>query len=146
MKIRTKGIPVNVTRSLCKEAMRYYGEELLGRRLSNNIKISLIFEKMPSPINALCQWQDDNHRCREFIIIIHKKLNKKQTLISLAHEMVHVKQFARGELKDYLRTDEVKWKNRVYNLNKVKYWTCPWEKEAHKKDKILYESFKQRNK
>ena len=74
------------------------------------------------------------------------KLNKKQTLISLAHEMVHVKQFARGELKDYLRIDAVKWKNKTYNLSKVKYWSCPWEKEAHKKDKILYESFKQRNK
>ena len=146
MKIRTKGTPVNVTRSLCKEAIYYYGEELLGKRLSKNIKISLIFEKMPNPIYALCHWQDDNHKCREFIIIVHKNLNKKQTLIALAHEMVHVKQYARGELKDYLRSEQVKWQNKVYNLNKVKYWTCPWEKEAYKKDHILYEAFKQRNK
>ena len=142
MHIRTKGIPDNVTRSLCKESIRYYGKELLGTRLYKNISVFLVFEKMPNPINALCQWQDDNHRCREFIIIVNKALNKKQTLIALAHEMVHVKQYAKGELKDYLRADEVKWQNRVFRLEKVKYWSAPWEKEAYKKDKILYEAFK----
>ena len=146
MHIRTKGIPDNVTRSLCKEAIRYYGKDLLGTRLYKNISVFLVFEQMPNPINALCQWQDDNHKCREFIIIVNKALNKKQTLIALAHEMVHVKQYAKGELKDYLRADEVKWQNRVFRLEKVKYWSAPWEKEAYKKDKILYEAFKQRNK
>jgi hypothetical protein len=145
MKIVTRGIPDNVTRSLCKEAVKYYSKELLGTRLAKNIKVYLIFEKMPTPINAMCYWNDDNHKCREFVIVVHKKLNKKQTLISLAHEMVHVKQYARGELKDYLRSEEVKWQNRVYNLNKVEYWSSPWEKEAYKKDRVLYEAFKQRN-
>jgi Zn-dependent peptidase ImmA (M78 family) len=145
MKIKTRGIPDKLTRSLCKEAIRYYGNELLGSRLSKNITINVIFEVLPSPIKAMCQWQDDNHRCREFVILIHKKLNKKQTLITLAHEMVHVKQYATGELKDYLRTESVRWQNKVFSLDKVKYWSSPWEKEAYKKDEILYEAFKKRN-
>jgi hypothetical protein len=146
MKIRTKGMPDNISRSLCKEALRFYGKELLGDRLVKNINVYLVFEKLPFIVNALCHWEDDNHKCRNFIIIVNKKLNKKTTLISLAHEMVHVKQYARKQLKDYLRSHKVKWGNRVYNLNNVDYWKSPWEKEAYKKDHILYESFKNRNK
>ena len=146
MQIRTKGIPDNVSRSLCKESLRFYANELLGKRLTKNIKVFLVFEELPNIINALCQWSDDNHKCRSFVIIVNKKLNKKTTLISLAHEMVHVKQYARGELKDYLRNNNVKWKNRVFCLDKVEYWSSPWEKEAYKNDKLLYEKFKQRNK
>jgi hypothetical protein len=146
MEIRTKGIPDNVSRSICKEAIRFYGNELLGSRLAKNIKIFLVFEELPNVVNALCQWNDDNHLCRSFVIILNKKMNKKTTLIALAHEMVHVKQYARGELKDYLRSDKVKWRKRVFRLDKVEYWSSPWEVEAYKKDKILYEKYKQRNK
>lgn len=146
MQIRTKGIPDNVSRSLCKESLRFYANELLGKRLAKNIKVYLVFEKLPNIINALCQWEDDNHQCRSFIIIVNQNLNKKTMLISLAHEMVHVKQYARGELKDYLRSNNVRWKNRVFCLDKIEYWSSPWEKEAYKNDKLLYEKFKQRNK
>jgi len=145
MQIRTRGIPDNVSRSLCKEAIRFYGEELLGKRLSKNIEILLVFEKLPNIFNAMCNWQDDNHKCRSFVIVVNKNLNKKTSLIALAHEMVHVKQYARGELKDYLRTEKVKWKKRTFMLDKVEYWSSPWEKEAYKKDQILYEAFKKRN-
>ena len=67
-------------------------------------------------------------------------------LISLAHEMVHVKQYARGELKDYLRDDVVRWKRKIFRLSEVEYWTSPWEVEAYEKDKILYEAFKKERK
>lgn len=146
MKIRTKGIPDNVTKSLCKESVNFYANELLGSRLAKNIKIKLVFEKLPTIINAFCQWDDNNHNCRSFIIILNKKMNKKTTLIALAHEMIHVKQYARGELKDYLRNNNVKWRGKVFCLDKVEYWSSPWEKEAYRKDEVLYEKFKQRNK
>lgn len=146
MQIRTKGIPDNVPKSLCKKALKFYANLLLGKRLSKNIKLFLVFEKLPNKINALCQWEDDNHNCRSFIIILNKNLNKKTMLISLAHEMVHVKQYARGELKDYLRDDVVRWKRKIFRLSEVEYWTSPWEVEAYEKDKILYEAFKKERK
>lgn len=146
MQLRTKGIPDNVSKKLCKESLKFYAKELLGSRLTNNIKVLLVFEELPNAINALCQWDDDNHRCRSFVIIVNKKLNKKTTLIAIAHEMVHVKQYAKGELKDYLRDyNKVRWQDRFFRLDKVEYWKAPWEKEAYKKDVILYEKFKQRN-
>lgn len=146
MQIRTKGIPDNVTRSLCKEALKFYANLLLGKRLSKNINVFLVFEKLPNQINALCQWEDDNHNCRSFIILVNKTLNKKTMLITLAHEMVHVKQYAKGELKDYLRNDTVRWKKKLFSLDEVDYWSSPWEVEAYTEDKILYEAFKKRDK
>ena len=46
-------------------------------------------------------------------------------LSTLAHEMVHVRQFARGELDLTMDT----WKSRKYCGN-IEYWSQPWEKEA----------------
>lgn len=146
MIIHIKGMPNNVSKEICKESVKFYGEQLLSKRLNNNIRVFVVFEKLPNPINAFCQWTDDNHVCREFLITVNKKLNKKTTLIALAHEMVHVKQFAKKELKDYLRSEKVRWKGKIFHLEKIKYWSCPWEKEAYKKDKILYEKYKQSKK
>ena len=47
-------------------------------------------------------------------------------LATLAHEMVHVKQFARGELDCSLQY----WKGS--NHTDTEYWDQPWEKEARK--------------
>jgi len=57
--------------------------------------------------------------------------------------MIHVKQYAKGELKDYLRLNSVKWKGKVYDDEKIDYWDHPWEKEAHEKEQVLYDMFKQ---
>lgn len=143
MRIITEGIEDKETRKLCKEALKFYGKELLGPRLYKNITLELLFEELPNKINALCNWTDDNHTCREFVVSLNNKLNKKTMLIALAHEMVHIKQFARGELKDYMRSDKVKWKGQVFCLSEVEYWSCPWEKEAYENDVVLYKKFKQ---
>ena len=49
---------------------------------------------------------------------------------TLAHEMVHAKQFLRKELDGNL------WKKR--NYDNVKYDDQPWEKEANRLEERLY--------
>jgi hypothetical protein len=146
MQIRTKGIPDNVSRSLCKESLRFYANELLGKRLAKNISLQLVFEELPSPYFAICDWNDDGPVHRSFIVIISKTLKTKMMLVTLAHEMVHIKQYARKELQDNQHRDNVKWRGKAFCLNKTKYHKRPWEIEAYAKDKPLYEKFKQRNK
>lgn len=142
MKIITEGISDKETRNLCRDALSFYAKELLGPRLYKNITVTVSFESLPNKFNALCNWVDDNHTCREFHISVNKNLNKKTLLITLSHEMIHIKQFARGELKDYLRSDKVKWHGQVFCLNETEYWSSPWEKEAYENDSILYEKYK----
>lgn len=57
-------------------------------------------------------------------------------LKNLAHEMVHVKQFARGEL-DFGLT---RWKSNKYCDN-IEYWDQPWEKEARRLQQGLVNEF-----
>ena len=54
---------------------------------------------------------------------------------TLAHEMVHAKQYIFGELDGYSDS----WKGS--DVNYYSYEDSPWEKEAYKLEEILYEKF-----
>lgn len=142
MFLLTKGKPTKAPIKLCKKAIKWYALKLLGTRLYKNVTVELIFSKddMSPDIYAYCDWNDCNHRARNFTITVRPDLNKKQTLLAIAHEMVHVKQYARGELKDYLRTNRCKWKGEFFDEG-LWYWDLPWEIEAHGREKGLYISF-----
>jgi hypothetical protein len=92
-------------------------------------------------VYGYCDWNDDNHKARDFTITLNPNLGKRNTLLVLAHEMVHVKQYARGELKDFVRLNRVKWKGKIYNDRVIDYWELPWEIEAHGREKGLYYKF-----
>jgi hypothetical protein len=55
--------------------------------------------------------------------------------ITLAHEMVHVKQLARGVLKT--KNGNKYWRGKRYSKN-TKYLNTPWELEAFAKQEILF--------
>jgi hypothetical protein len=61
----------------------------------------------------------------------------------IAHEMVHVKQLARGQLKYKIDgEDEVAiWRGKHFDLDGVKYIDRPWEVEAYSKQEILSRKF-----
>ena len=83
--------------------------------------------------NALgyCLETDDK---RTFEIEIHKTQSLRKLLETVAHEMVHVKQYARREL--HPATDN--WMGKTYNPKKVSYWDLPWEIEAHGREVGLF--------
>jgi len=140
--IRTSGKPSKAHIKLCKNAVKFFGRKLLGDTLYHRVSLKLIFENFNNNKEyAYCEWEYDNHRSKDFIITVNKDLNKKQTLLAIAHEMVHVKQYAKGELKDYLRADKTRWKSEVHDLKKIDYWDQPWEIEAHGREKGLYYKF-----
>ena len=63
-------------------------------------------------------------------------------LRSFAHEMVHVKQFAKSELKDLSKQQSLcKFYGKLYNTDDVNYWDYPWEIEAHGREEGLYVRF-----
>ncbi|WPP53548.1 hypothetical protein [Catalinimonas niigatensis] len=59
--------------------------------------------------------------------------NRKQRLV-LAHEMIHVKQYAKGEIR-VIDQHHVIWKERTYsNLRPTDRRYTPWEHEAYRND------------
>jgi hypothetical protein len=145
MYLKTIGKPFKVQLKICKEAIKFYGKQLLGENLYHKVEITLEFDKSLSGKNeyAYCEWEDNNYRAKEFTITVDPSLGKRNMLLALAHEMVHVKQYAKGELKDYARSNKTKWKTEVIDPDKVDYWDFPWEIEAHGREKGLYVRYMQ---
>lgn len=74
---------------------------------------------------------------RDFEIEINKDLELRTMLETIAHEMVHVKQYARNELKQ-LDADTHRWMGDTVSDDDVEYWDLPWEVEAHGRETGLF--------
>ena len=126
------------------EAVSFYSEVLLGKRMANNVDVLVKLTKdlkKKEKAYGFCHITDDSlSRPREFMIELDAsmKYSFDQILTWLAHEMVHLKQFVRKELWDY-ESGRVQWKSRSYG--RVHYDDQPWEKEAYRLEGELYEMF-----
>jgi hypothetical protein len=76
----------------------------------------------------------ENHRNYE--ICLNSKQSSKSMLETLFHEMVHVKQYFRGELKV---SSQWVWKGKI---NRQRYENQPWEIEASSLEHVMYKKFK----
>ena len=114
---------------------------LVGTRLIKSIYIDLQFKKLINT-NGECIWIGENHRPREFEIVISNTLGYNSTLSALAHELVHVKQYAKGELKDYMFNKWCRWKDEIYQVDEHDYWEMPWEIEAFGREVGLVHKYK----
>ena len=127
-------------------AAKFYGDKLLGKRMSRNILLEIKLTKdlkQKEQAYGFCHITDDDlNRPREFLIELDTSMKNsfRQILIWLAHEMVHIKQFVRKELWDY-ETGQVQWKSRTYS--RAHYDDQPWEREAYRLEKSLYNEFKE---
>lgn len=80
--------------------------------------------------------QTQNPRC--FHIDLDSSQRLRTLLITLAHEMVHVKQYARNEYTYASTEGKYKWQGKKVNVDKTDYWELPWEIEAHGREIGLF--------
>ena len=92
----------------------------------SSLDIHIILRKLRG-VDGLCSTEDDSKRT--FIIEAHKTLGLRQLIMTLIHEMVHVKQFVRNEMDDFPINGRHRWKSGTIPKN-VSYYDMPWEKEA----------------
>lgn len=127
-------------------AIVFYSEKLMSKRLLTGLELRVMYVprlEIDENIVGDCGWEDDNIRPREFMIRLDAEMGKRKMLISLAHEIVHVKQYAKGEMRDLIRScSHTKWHRESVNTDDVNYWDLPWEIEAHGREVGLYERFK----
>ena len=139
MKLTSKGIPKNINKQICKKAIIFYAQKLLSKRLKESLQIHIEFIELSENEFGYCNVEDDKNK--SFLISINKDLTYEKTLIYIAHEMIHVKQYAKNELKDYVYNDKIRFRKEIFDKNRISYWQSPWEKEARKNEKKLYMSF-----
>ena len=117
------------------QAMESFASQLNINRLKTDITVKFhhnLFVDRNMTCTGLCESDDK----RTFIIDVALYSNWVTTL---AHEMVHVKQFARGELNESL----TKWKNK--DCSDKEYWDQPWEIEARKLQHELVINFEKQD-
>jgi len=84
-------------------------------------------------------------RPRVFELEIHKNMPMRKLLETVAHEMVHVKQYARGELYQGSRIAKHRWQGKWVS-NNLNYWDQPWEIEAHGREAGLFVQWAEKEK
>ena len=131
-------------RKLVEIAAWYYAEKLMGKRLINNLEINInlkrnLYEKDKSEGTAI--WEDESSRPKEFTIELDCGAKVRNILITLAHEMVHIKQWAKSEMYEYAEPGKVRFMKTKYDMNNLNYWDFPWEIEAYGKQLGLFIRF-----
>jgi hypothetical protein len=76
----------------------------------------------------------------DYTIVLNRSLGKKNLLTTLAHEMVHVKQMVKKELR-HNKNGDLYWKKTLYENHENTLLDSPWELEAYDLEEQLYESY-----
>lgn len=139
MKIRITGDNQKLSFSETRRATRFMAGLLMSKKLLDTLQLDIRFEGCPG-YKGSTDYLDTNERPRIFEVQINPKMSKRNQLLTLAHELVHVKQFAKGELKEYMKkhTSAMRWGNEVIQVEEDAYWDLPWEIEAYGRECGLY--------
>jgi len=69
------------------------------------------------------------------------RLSDKELAITVFHEMVHVRQYFKRQLRDEAFGNVKTWLGKMYCEDTVGYHKLPWEKEAFKLQEVLFKQF-----
>lgn len=145
MIVSTTGRHKYVSLKQCKAAVQFAADHLISKKLANNIRLRLWFtieETRAKDWLGYCDWTDSHVRPREFEIALDPLLSKKDLFHTIFHEMTHLKQYATGQLKEYVKmAGTVTFDGRQYKDNREQSITSPWEKEARFMEKVLYKEY-----
>ena len=151
MKVSVKGARDRKLSNLLRKAFMFYATELMHTNLVKGLRINILLHNKCKeyPDKGSCIWDDDwnSKRPREFTITMARGQPQHDKLCTLAHEMVHVKQYAKGEMDGVISKDGFqKWTGGEFKLNprvtpakanngivtsKYDYYYLPWEIEAY---------------
>jgi hypothetical protein len=136
MLVTVSGANEKVT-DLTESLIHYCANKL---KIKDSVIIDVEFSKTlykEDGILGEVDFDDSNHRPKEFTITVDSTGSKRKIMETIAHEMVHVKQYSKGELIDMSRSGQTKWQNVPVN-KQTNYWDQPWEIEAHGKELGLF--------
>jgi hypothetical protein len=141
VRIKITGKHRSLDSKVLRSALQWYARDLMPQLTTKvSIELNIVHNLINKEnMDAGVTWLGKPDRPRKFVMEVDSRLGKRRTLEILAHEMVHVKQFATGELIDNPSCKTVKWQGkRVSVRDDDGYWTLPWELEAYGRAPGLY--------
>jgi len=109
----------------------------VGSKLKKDVHVILTQNKKFKDIDGRVYCYDTN----EFEIEIDAKLTGDAALTTVAHELVHVGQYATGRLKDV--SSGARFEGKLYR-DTLAYEDLAYETEAHEQESIVLKEFKKR--
>lgn len=143
MQISVSGLRSKKYTRLMARAAEFYASLLITKRMAETVDLRIVCKnKLDDNAEGYCQFISKDIGYREFEIEIEKNKPIEELLQVLAHEMVHLKQFATKELSNNLVPANIsRWQGKNINEDLVNYWDLPWEIEAHGREKGLFYRF-----
>ena len=133
-------------RNLAEEVVWFCLEQLLPRHRALDITVTLRKTFEEGAWGFCYAGEDDRDLYIDIDHRLYRELGWVGFVDTLCHEMVHVKQTLRGELKEYFRGGyRRKWlcrDGRYRDYDNTPYERQPWEVEAYKQSPILMREFK----
>lgn len=117
--------------------------KLVPCELVDTLIVNVYIRKMKHQKGTCWAYQNNPNT---FDIVISADLGRMATLRTIAHECVHVMQYATGKMKDLWgnNTGKVLWKNSIFEgteENRRAYYKLPWEIEAFGMQEKLTRSY-----
>ena len=131
-----------------ERAARFFAAQLMDPRMVRNLVLD-IERNRNSDVQGECVSEEDKKNPRWFTITLRGKKTDDDMVKTLAHEMVHVKQYAKNELSKQMRLTRggigigSKWHGEWWTPKKKEdaYWDAPWEIEAYGREVGLYQKW-----
>lgn len=118
-----------------KDLCQFVADKFLSKRLQKSMDVLIRFDRnlfINTNLYGDCIWEDQHYKPREFSIRVDSDQKFSMILNTLAHELVHVKQWAKGEMFELQRQRKCyKFNGQLIDANGMEYWDLPWEIEAH---------------
>lgn len=139
MNLRIVNCPDKDFKPYIERAARFFAKELIpNTRIRNNCYTIICFNDNISEFGcAEIIGYNTINKARDFKVEIHPGIGARNIFETLAHEMVHVKQYVDGELNDTMTN----WRGKKVNSDNIEYWSQPWELEALGKEQGLLTKF-----
>jgi hypothetical protein len=120
--------------SFVKESVIFLAKQLKIKKNNFNLTVKL-HKGVRKELGAqgVAYKMDD----REYVVVIDTSLSTEQVIRVLSHEMVHVKQFVRGQYRTELKRGKMLhyWQGKRYSYDN--YYGAPWEIDAASKEGLL---------
>jgi hypothetical protein len=126
-------------RDYARSMVEFCIKKLMPRMQTLDIVVKL--KKLGSDADGYCL----RETAREYELEIDHTTGLRRMLETVAHEMVHVKQYARNEMSDTVTQKKFyKWKDTLVPES-TDYWDLPWEIEANGREVGLFIRWAQAN-
>lgn len=140
MNVTVKGGRNNKLKKNIAVAAEFYASLLMSKKIANSIDLIIhLKSKMSCDADGYCSYEDHDGGIRYFEIEIDSKQPTPELFTILGHEMVHLKQFATGEMKSgRVVASRTIWQGKTIYDDDLDYWDHPWEVEAYGRERGLF--------